>query len=107
MSFGLRLNRLEQQTAIGTQDRLIRAAAARLRAAELPEGEGRSAVAYELMLGALDGLELTERVRDWDPDLRAALSEVFSRLTIDELRALRGAGTDEARTIAARGADAR
>jgi hypothetical protein len=88
MSLGPRLKRLEQQTGASADHDLIRDAIARLRTVELPAGEDRAAVAFRVITEALDGLELSVRVRDWDPDLRAALSEVVSQLTIDELRAI-------------------
>ena len=88
MSFGLRLKRLEQQTGASRQSSLVRDAVAMLRAAELADAPERVAAAHQLAADALAGLELTERQRDWDPDLRAALSHVFDQLTLDELRAL-------------------
>jgi hypothetical protein len=88
MSFGPRLKHLEQQTGARRQSSLVRDAVAKLRAIELRDGPGRLAAVQQVAVDALEGLELPERQRDWDPELRAALSHVFDQLTIDELRAL-------------------
>jgi hypothetical protein len=90
MSLRPRLDRLERHTGTQRQGVLIRAAVARLRALELPDGEERVAAAHRVIVEALDGLELSERVMAWDPELREAMSGVLRQLTIEELRALRG-----------------
>jgi hypothetical protein len=93
MSLRPRLRRLEQQTGASAGHEAVCQAIARLRVIELPEGDDRPAVAHQILMQALDGLGLSERMREWDPDLRAALSDVFSQLTTVELRAMtRGLG---------------
>jgi hypothetical protein len=89
------LKHLERTVGVTREHALIRAAVARLQAIQLPDGPDRAALAVQLILEACDGLEFPERYRDWDLDLRAALSAVFDQLSIEELRGLRQAASEE------------
>jgi hypothetical protein len=89
------LKHLERAVRVTRQHALIQAAVPKLQAIQLPDGPDRAVLATQLILEACEGLEFPERYRDWDSELRAAISAVFDQLSIEELRGLRQSAPEE------------